>query len=286
MWILYAVGSAFFAGITAILAKCGIKKTESNLATAIRTSVVIIFAWLIVFVSGAYRQLSHITIKTYLFLALSGFSTGASWLFYFKALQCGSINKVVSVDKSSAVLAMIFAFVLLGEKPTPFKIFGVVVVSAGILFMSISRNISEENQGKKWAWYSIFSAVFAALTSVFGKIGIDGVDSNLGTALRTIVVLMMAWFIVGIQYTSKRQQIRVPKKELGFLILSGIATGASWLCYYRALQDGMASVVVAIDKLSIVITVLFSYIVFKERLTGRSAFGLILMVTGTVLMLF
>lgn len=285
MWILFAFGSAFFAGITAILAKCGIRKTDSTVATAVRTIVVLLFSWLMVFVVGSQDQLGSIDPNTWLFLILSGLATGASWLCYFRALQLGDINKVVPVDKSSVILTMLLAFLFLQEPITPFGGIGVVLIAAGTFLMIEKKDVEQkEDQKKGWFLYAAGSAIFASLTSILGKIGISGVESNLGTAIRTAVVLLMAWVMVFV--AGKAGEVRkIPKNELGFICLSGIATGASWLCYYRALQDGLASIVVPIDKLSILVTVAFSYFVFHERLSKKSAIGLVLIVAGTLAML-
>ena len=285
MWILFAFGSAFFAGITAILAKCGIRKTDSTVATAVRTIVVLLFSWLMVFVVGSQDQLGSIDPNTWLFLILSGLATGASWLCYFRALQLGDINKVVPVYKSSVILTMLLAFLFLQEPITPFGGVGVVLIAAGTFLMIEKKDVEQkEDQKKSWFLYAAGSAIFASLTSILGKIGISGVESNLGTAIRTAVVLLMAWVMVFV--AGKAGEVRkIPKNELGFICLSGIATGASWLCYYRALQDGLASIVVPIDKLSILVTVAFSYFVFHERLSKKSAIGLVLIVAGTLAML-
>ena len=285
MWVVFAFGSAFFAGITAILAKCGIRKTDSTVATAVRTIVVLLFSWLMVFVVGSQDQLGSIDPNTWLFLILSGLATGASWLCYFRALQLGDINKVVPVDKSSVILTMLLAFLFLQEPITPFGGVGVVLIAAGTFLMIEKKDVKQkEDQKKSWFLYAAGSAIFASLTSILGKIGISGVESNLGTAIRTAVVLLMAWVMVFV--AGKAGEVRkIPKNELGFICLSGIATGASWLCYYRALQDGLASIVVPIDKLSILVTVAFSYFVFHERLSKKSAIGLVLIVAGTLAML-
>lgn len=285
MWILFAFGSAFFAGVTAILAKCGIRKTDSTVATAVRTIVVLLFSWLMVFVVGSQDQLGSIDPNTWLFLILSGLATGASWLCYFRALQLGDINKVVPVDKSSVILTMLLAFLFLQEPITPFGGVGVVLIAAGTFLMIEKKDVEQkEDQKKSWFLYAAGSAIFASLTSILGKIGISGVESNLGTAIRTAVVLLMAWVMVFV--AGKAGEVRkIPKNEFGFICLSGIATGSSWLCYYRALQDGLASIVVPIDKLSILVTVAFSYFVFHERLSKKSAIGLVLIVAGTLAML-
>ena len=285
MWILFAFGSALFAGLTSILAKCGIRQTDSTVATAIRTIVVLLFSWLMVWIVGSQSQLSEISGKTLLFLVLSGLATGGSWLCYFRALQLGDVNKVVPVDKSSTVLTILLAAILLQEGITWTKGVGVVLIAVGT-FLMIEKKESSGAAAKdsRWLWYALGSAVFAGLTAILGKIGISGVESNLGTALRTVVVLAMSWLMVFV--TGKREALRhIPKRELLFICLSGLATGGSWLCYYKALQDGPASVVVPIDKLSILVTVLFSYVVFHEKLAAKSAVGLLGIVAGTLLML-
>ena len=284
MWLLFAVGSAFFAGVTSILAKCGIRRTDSTVATALRTIVVLIMAVLMTFISGSWSGITEISGRTWLFLALSGLATGGSWLCYFRALQVGDVNKVVPVDKSSTVLTMALAFIFLHEGISPLKCLCMVMILAGTLLMIEKKQSEPGKSGGKWLPYAIFSAVFAALTSILGKIGIDGVSSDLGTAIRTAVVLVMAWLMVPV--TGKADKLRgLDKRELLFIALSGLATGGSWLCYYKALQDGPASVVVPIDKLSILVSILFSYIVFHEKLTKRSAIGLAVLVAGTLLML-
>ena len=286
MWIAFAFLSAFFAGITSILAKCGIKKTDSNVATAIRTVVVLIFSWIMVFIVGSQDTVSQIGLKALVFLMLSGLATGASWLCYFHALQKGDINKVVPIDKSSTILTIILALIFLGEGITPLKGAAVVMIGAGTFLMIKKKKAVPEPEKKKGSWliYAVLSAFFAAVTSILGKIGIDGVESNLGTAIRTCVVLIMAWIVVFA--SGKRSEVlSVPKKELTYICLSGLATGASWLCYYKALKDGLASVVVPIDKLSILVTVAFSYVVFGEKLDKKSFAGLVLIVFGTLVMI-
>lgn len=307
MWILCSIGSAFFAGITAILAKCGIRTTDSNAATAVRTIIVLLFSWIMVFLVGSQAQIQSISGKTWLFLILSGLATGASWLCYFRALQLGDVNKVVPIDKSSVVLTILLAFFLLQEEISLPKGIGVVLIGAGTFLMIEKQkkqpasspadselgaeaegppSASGERAGKtnSWLLYAAGSAVFASLTAILGKVGISGVESNLGTAIRTGVVLIMAWvmvFVTGKQHTIKG----IPRRELAFICLSGLATGASWLCYYKALQDGPASVVVPIDKLSILVSILFSRLAFGERLSKRAAAGLALIVSGTLIML-
>ena len=285
MWIVFAFGSALFAGLTSILAKCGIRKTDSTVATAIRTVVVLVFSWIMVFTVGSQNQITSIEGKTISFLILSGLSTGASWLCYYKALQFGDINKVVPIDKSGTILTIILAFIFLHEKISLPKIIGVVLIAIGTFMMIEKKDAAfGRSKGKSWLMYAVCSAVFASLTSILGKIGISGVESNLGTAIRTGVVLVMAWVMVFA--TGKLHAVRnISIKELGFILLSGLATGASWLCYYKALHDGLASVVVPIDKLSILVTVTFSYIVFNEKLTKKAGVGLLAIVIGTLTML-
>lgn len=288
MWVLFAFGSSVFAGLTSILAKCGIKKTDSNVATAVRTIVVLIFSWVMVFIVGSQSTIASLSSRTLLFLGLSGLATGASWLCYYRALQIGDVNKVVPVDKSSTVLTIILAAIFLGESLTPLKTLCAAVIGAGTYLMIEKKRTDGAAKSKKnagWFVYAALSAVFASLTAILGKIGITGVESNLGTALRTAVVLVMAWVVVFV--TGKQKEVAsIPKKELGFVLLSGLATGASWLCYYKALQDGEASVVVPIDKLSILLTVAFSYFVFKEKLTVKSGVGLALITAGTLGLIF
>ena len=289
MWVAFACGSAFFAGITAILAKCGIRETDSTVATAIRTIVVLAFAWVMVAVVGSAGQIGSIKPMTWAFLGLSGLATGASWLCYFKALQLGDVNKVVPIDKSSTVLTMLLAFLLLGEPLSWVSVVAMALILAGTLMMIERKpdapSAAAPSMGGSWLVFAVLSAVFASLTAILGKVGIEGVESNLGTAIRTIVVLVMSWVMVGV--TGKAGEVRaVPRREFLFICLSGLATGASWLCYYKALQEGLASVVVPIDKLSILGTIGFSRLVFDERLTARSGAGLALIVAGTLLMVF
>ena len=285
MWLIYAFGSAFFAGITAILAKCGIRRTDSTVATAVRTCVVLVFSWAMVLLTGTGGQLFHLQGRTLLFLLLSGLATGASWLCYFKALQLGDINKVVPIDRSSTVLTILLGWLLLREPVSPAKALGALLLAVGTLWMIDKRDPARtEPEHRLWLPYAVGSAVFASLTAILGKVGIAGVDSNLGTAVRTCVVLVMAWVMVFV--TGKSSQVRqIPRGELGVLCLSGLATGGSWLCYYRALQQGPSSVVVPIDKLSILVTVVFSRLVFGEKLSPRAAVGLTLVVAGTLVLL-
>lgn len=290
MWLLYAFLSALFAGLTSILAKCGIKKTDSGVATAIRTIVVLIFSWIMVFIVGAQGEIGSITMKTWIFLILSGLATGVSWLCYFRALQIGDVNKVVPIDKSSTILSILLAVILFRESISIQKMIFVIMIAVGTFLMITKKKAAiQKNPERKAKWqgswlvYAVLSAVFASLTSILGKIGVEGIHSNLGTAIRTVVVLIMAWVVVFV--TGKQATVKnIEKKEMGFICLSGLATGASWLCYYKALKDGVASVVISVDKLSMLIAIAFSYLVFKEKLTGKALAGLALITAGTLLM--
>lgn len=284
MWVMFAIGSALFAGLTSILAKIGIKETDSTVATAIRTIVVLVFSWVMVLVVGSQDQIGTIRFQTFVFLILSGLATGASWLCYFKALQLGDINKVVPIDKSSTILTILLAFLFLREEISLLKATSVIMIGIGTLMMIEKKDVQpKQDQRKNWLLYAFGSAVFASLTSILGKIGITGLESNLGTAIRTGIVLIMAWVMVFV--TKKQHTIKeISKFEFIFICLSGLATGASWLCYYKALKDGLASVVVPLDKLSIVVTIIFSYIVFHERLSKRALIGLLAIVAGTLIM--
>ena len=284
MWLLFAFLSALFAGLIAILAKCGIENMDSNVATAIRTIVVLIFSWVLVFGMGVQDGIFYLSGKTITFLVLSGVVTGASWLCYFHALQIGDVNRVTPIDKSSTILTMILAFLFFGETVGAVQICAMVLMGAGTYLMIQKKEAETGKKTKKtWLLYALLSAVFASLTSILGKVGIQDIDSNLGTAIRTCVVLVMAWvmvFVTGQQHSMHG----LNRKDLLFLGLSGLTTGLSWLCYYRALQDGPASVVVPIDKLSILVTVAFSGLVLKERLDRRSGTGLVLLTAGTLLL--
>lgn len=287
MWIIMAVFSALFAGLTAVLAKCGIKNTDSDIATALRTTIVLFFSWFMVFIAGSLDTATDIGMRTLFFLILSGLATGASWLCYFKALSLGDVNKVAPVDKSSTIITVLLAIVIFQETDhLLLKITGTAILSIGIYWMIEKKETTPDLYNEKdsrWIFYAVLSAVFAALTSILAKIGIADIDSNLATAIRTAVVLVMAWFIVLVK--RKMAQVRTTdRKEFAFICLSGITTGASWLCYYYAIQNGVVSVVVPIDKLSIVVTVLFSCLVLKEKLTLKALSGLLLMVCGTMIM--
>lgn len=284
LWLLMAILSALFAGLTSVLAKCGIRKTDSDIATALRTVVVLLFSWLMVFVVGSAGTITAISAKSLLFLILSGLATGASWICYFKALSIGDINKVVPIDKSSTILTVLLAIICFGETGhLAVKLVCTAVLAVGILLMVEKKQTDERKTGRAWIVYAVLSAVFAALTSILAKMGISGVESNLGTAIRTCVVLVMAWVVVLIK--GKQSQLKsLDKKELGFIALSGLATGGSWLCYYYAIQNGIVSIVVPIDKMSILVTVLFSFLVFKEKLTRKSCIGLCLMTAAVLCM--
>ncbi len=284
MWLTAAVFSAVFAALTAILAKCGIRKTDSNVATAIRTAVVLVFAWIMVFVTGSAGTITQISPKSLVFLVLSGIATGASWICYFKALSLGDVNKVVPIDKSSTVLTVLLAIICFGEtEHLAVKLIGTALLGVGTLLMVEKKQTENSASGKGYLLYAVGSAVFAAATSILAKVGISGVESNLATAIRTAVVLVMAWLIVIIKGKLPRLKT-LDKKELGFIALSGLATGGSWLCYYYAIQNGVVSVVVPIDKMSLLPTVIFSYFVFKEKLSKKATLGLTLMLAGTLAM--
>lgn len=323
MWIVFACLSAVFAGLTAILCKCGIKKTDSDVATALRTIVVLIFAWIMTFVVGSYKDIANVSAKSLLFLILSGLATGASWICYFKALSMADINKVVPIDKSSTVITVLFAIIIFHETNNLWiKLAGTALIGVGVMLTIEKKDIksasatvtaavtadngiiptktvlpdvtdkgnlqpapanvkTKRNAG--WIVFAVLSAAFAAATSILAKIGIENVESNLATAIRTTVVLVAAWFLV---IAKKKTHLikETDKKELLFISLSGLATGASWLCYYYAIAKGVVSVVVPIDKLSILLTVAFSCIFLKEKLKLKSAVGLIIMIAGTLLM--
>ena len=288
MWIIFACGSALFAGVMAVLAKEGIRTTDSTVATALRTFVVLAGAWGMVFIVSSQAELGHIDVRSTVLLLLSGLATGASWLCYFKALQLGDVSKVVPIDKLSTVMTVVMALLLLGESVSVIGVLGIGLITVGTYAMLDTDDVRQfpraVRAGGSWLLYALGSAFFAALTAILGKAGITGVESNLGTAIRTAVVLVMAWVMVAV--TGKLHEVRsVPRGELGYVLASGAATCASWLCYYRALQDGPASVVVPIDKLSILVTVVFSIVVLRESVTKRYLSGLALLVVGTLAML-
>ncbi len=284
LWLATAILSAVFAGVASVLAKCGIKKTDSDIATALRTVVVLLFSWIMAFISGSANTITSITPKSLLFLVLSGVATGASWICYFKALSTGDINKVVPIDKSGTIITVLLAIILFKEtNHLAIKLIGTALLSVGVFLMIEKKNTHTDVKSSAWLPYAIGSALFAALTSILAKIGISDVDSNLGTAIRTTVVLVMTWIIVLMK--NKQSQLKnLDKTELVFITLSGLATGGSWLCYYYAIQKGIVSVVVPIDKLSILISIGFSYFVFKEKLSKKALVGLVLLVCGTLAM--
>ena len=291
MWLIAAVGSAIFAGLTSILAKCGLSDTDSDIATALRTIVVLVFAWFMTAIVGSVGSIAAIDAKSLLFLVLSGLATGASWLCYFKALSLGDVNKVAPIDKSSTVLSILGATFFLGESAhLALKLILITLLAAGI-FLMIEEHQSPAQQssslqpaaGNSWIIYALLSAIFAAATAILAKVGITQVESNLGTAIRTCVVLVMAWGIVYMR-GKQNQLTSLNHRELLFIILSGLATGASWLCYYYAIQNGMVSIVVPLDKLSILVTIAFSGIVFHEKLSPKAALGLVLMSVATLAM--
>lgn len=284
MWILFAAASALFAGLSAIFGKYGVQGADSDIATAVRTIIVLVFAWLLVFITGAQSGIGAISCRTRLFLVLSGLATGASWLCYFKALQKGDVNKVVPVDKCSTVLTIVLAALCFNEPFTLITAAAVFLTGVGTLLMIEKKQAAKSTpQNKSWLLYAAGSAIFASLTAILGKIGIENINSNLGTAIRTAVVLVMAWGMVAV--TGKRKLLgQIKAKEMIFICFSGLATGASWLCYYHALQNGLVSVVVAVDKLSVLVTIAFAWLVFGERLTLRSMAGLVCIVVGTLLL--
>lgn len=280
MWILFAVGSAFFAGATSVLAKAGIKSVSSDFATAFRTGVVLIFSWLMVFVVGCQNAVSTITPRALVFLALSGAATGLSWLCYFKALSIGNLSKVVAVDKSSTFLTILLALIFFREPFHWLTGLGIAVMIAGTALVLEKGDAKKGERG--WLFYAAGSAVFAALQSILGKVGVQDMDSTLATALRTMVVLIFAWAIV-LGKKEGGDWKKMTRRDAVLLVLSGITTGASWLCYYRALQTGRASVVVPIDKCSMLFAVALSAIFLKEKQTRRSLLALALVVAGTLM---
>lgn len=285
MWLVFALASALLAGLTSILAKCGIRETDSDVATAVRTAVVVVFAWTMVGVAGSFGRIADIDARSLLFLILSGLATGASWLCYFRALQLGDVNKVVPVDKSSTVLTIVLAFAFLGERVSLATAAAAASIGLGTLMMVERRDVADRPEARRGGWlpFAVLSAVFASLTALLGKVGIEGVESNLGTAVRCVVVLAMAWLVVLAR--GKGGLVRAsPRGELGFLCLSGLATGGSWLCYFRALQEGPASVVVPVEKLSVLVSIGFAFVVFRERLTRKGFAGLCLVTAGTLAM--
>lgn len=283
-WVALALGSALFAGITSILAKIGLKNINSSLATALRTIIVLFFSWIMVLITDCQGQIKLIDGQTFLILAASGIATGASWLCYFRALQLGDVNKVASIDKSSTILTMILAVIFFNESLTLIKTAAMIIIMIGTCLMIEKNKEVMKPKNNNWFIYAFASAFFAALTSIIAKMGMTNINSNLGTFIRTVVVLIMAWVVVFVQGSISEIK-EINQKNVIFLILSGIATGLSWLCYFKALQLGDASIVVPIDKLSIVVTVLFSVIVLKEAISKKIVLGLILIIGGTMILL-
>lgn len=284
MWMVMAIFSAVFAAATSILAKCGIRHTDSDVATAIRTGYVLIFAWLMVLIKGSYTSIGAIDGKSLLFIVLSGLATGASWICFYKGLSLGDVNKVVAIDKSSTIITILLAIVLFNEtNHLQIKLISTFLISVGIFLMIEKKSNDKTVDSNKWLIYGFLSAIFASLTSILAKIGIANVDSTLATAIRTVVVLLMAWLVVFLKKKSNLVK-NIDRKEMLFLVLSAIATLMSWLCYYYAISNGIVSIVVPIDKLSIVGVVVFSYIFFREKLSKKALFGLISLIIGTLLM--
>ena len=284
MWMVMAVLSDVFAAATSILAKCGIRHTDSDVATAIRTGYVLIFAWLMVLIKGSYTSIGAIDGKSLLFIVLSGLATGASWICFYKGLALGDVNKVVAIDKSSTIITILLAIVLFNEtNHLQIKLISTFLISVGIFLMIEKKSNERTVDSNKWLIYGFLSAIFASLTSILAKIGIANVDSTLATAIRTVVVLLMAWLVVFLKKKSNLVK-NIDRKEMLFLVLSAIATLMSWLCYYYAISNGIVSIVVPIDKLSIVGVVVFSYIFFREKLSKKALFGLISLIIGTLLM--
>lgn len=299
LWLIAAFASALFAGVVSILAKCGLKTMNSDVATALRTCVVAIFTWVMVAIVGSAGSVAAITPRSWLFLALSGLATGASWICYFKALSLGDVNRVVPIDKSSTLMAVIISIVLFNEtNDLALRLVGTLVATVGT-FLMIERKANDaapvkgadtasrdscpdRASGDTSLIFALLAAVFAALTSVLAKVGIEGVESNLATAIRTMFVLVMAWVIV--IGKGKLKQVReINRGDFAFLVASGIATGASWLCYYYAIQMGQVSVIVQVDKLSLLVSIAFASAVFGERLSRRGTLGLAFIVLGTAL---
>ena len=284
LWLPMAFLSALFAGITAILAKCGIRSTDSDVATAIRTGVVLVFSWLMVLAAGSAGTISSLTVVSLVFLVLSGLSTGASWLCYFKALSLGDVNKVAAVDKSSTALTILLAMLFLGERSHPaLRLLGTALLAVGVVLM-VERRPGTHSGHRRWVLFAAASALFAALTSILAKIGITGVESNLATAIRTGVVLVMAWAIV--LASGKQTEIgNITTRGWVFLVLSGLATGLSWLCYFHALQIGEASKVIPIDKFSVVLSIVLAFVVLGEKVTLTKVVGGALITLGTFILI-
>lgn len=282
MWILYAAASAVFAGVTTIFLKKGVHTTNTNAALALRTIVIFVFSIIIVLITGSQNQIYTIKNKTWIFLILSGLSTGAGWYYYYKALQFGNVNKVSPLSKSSLVLTILLSFIFLNEEINAGKLFSIIVITIGTYFIiDYKKSKSENADNNIWLIYAVLSLLFSALTPIFGKIGIDEIESNLGSAIRTFVVVIAAWLILFIKKDYKEFK-NVNKSEIKFIILSGITGGSSWLLYYKALQDGVTSAVAAIDKLSLLVAIILSYFIFDEKINKKIVLGLILILAGTI----
>lgn len=284
MWLIYAFAASFFAGITAILAKIGLTNTEVRVATAIRTSVVLIFAWFMVLVTGGLLHIPTIDIQIVYYLVISGIATGASWLCYFKALQLGDVSRVTPIDKSSTILTMILAIIFFNEHFSTLKLFAMVIIGIGIILMIHLDSSQERATNKRWVYYAIGAAFFASLTTIFAKMGVRYMHTTLAMAIRTTVVFIMAWLMVYLN-KNKYPLVEIEKHSWKYLVWSGITTGVSWFFYHEAIAEGPSSVVVPIDKLSIVITIIFSYLVLKEKVSFRTVIGLGTIVVGTMLLL-
>jgi len=284
LWFLYAIGAAIFAGLTTVLAKIGVKEVDSHLATAIRTMVVIVFSWGIVFFVGSQDGIRHIGGVTWVFLILSGLATGGAWLCRFRALKLGNVNKVTPITKTSTILTMILAFIFLREPLGLVTVIGMIMMGTGTwLMLELKKGAAAENSsGKGWLFYAALSAIFASLVAILGSVGVADMDANLWTAIRTVVVAVLSWVMV---YTTGGPKgiKNINTKSWVFLVLSGVATGMSWIFFYHALQIGNASLVVPIDQLSILITMGFAGWFLGEKFSRQSLIGLALLATGILL---
>lgn len=283
MWILFALGAAFFAGITSIFAKVGVSEVDSTLATALRTIVILIFSIIVVIIIGSFNEVYNLSIKTLIFLILSGITTALLWIVYFKALSLANVNKVAPIDKTSIILTLVLSSLFLNEKITIVKIISMILIIVGTYLMT-SKNSNEKEKNSKWIIYALLTALFTSLATILGKIGINDVESNLGALIKTMIVLIIIWIVVFIKKKNKKIK-SIDKKSWLFILLSGITTGLSWLCYFKALKEGEASIVFPIEKLSIVVAVLFSTIFLKEKITKKSIAGLITIVIGVILLI-
>ena len=250
MWIVVAVLSALFAGLTAVLSKGGNEKANSDVVIALRISVIFVCSWIIVFAMGAYKAIATMSANALISIILSGISTGACWICYFKALSIGDASKVAAVDKSSVALSVLLAIIIFPDERSLWwiKLICLVVIIMGTALMT---DIKRDDGKRKIAWliFALLSAVFSTATSLLGKIGTQDVDSNAATALRTCVILVMAWLIVFCKRETKYIK-ELKGKEIFFLILSGITTTANWFCYYYAIQKGQVSIDAAVSPVS------------------------------------